>query len=180
MIKLHEELFVLTDGVPADGDLFTYIAKGGLRQIAIFDYHDMHDSENFATFRKITHSTKPLESVSSEGDEMGAEFVFDKVKEVSLIAVEQAVYGYNVEEIAEEEGMVSNIEKWSFADGFRTYRKIAEMTLFNLGDIQKAITFGAEKLADCSEEETFEFIRSLLPKEEWNVVLDGETIKIVE
>lgn len=65
-----------------------------------------NDKDGSFTKNKITHSTEPLEDVfisdTFKINVGGFEKGFNKIKQLSLPEIEEVIYGYNVEKMAEE------------------------------------------------------------------------------
>lgn len=123
---------------------------------------------------KITHSTEPI-----DGDGTGACFV--NIKPLSLSEIEEAIYGYSVEKMAESKytyKLSSNARKKGFIEGFKAHQELTKDKLFTEKDVQKIIHWASlNEDVRLSEEEMF---KSLLPKTEWNIEFDEQgKIKLI-
>lgn len=169
--------------------------------------HFYTENEWYKDAKKITHSTQPLEpSIKSDKHNNPKEFVL--IKPLSLSEVEEAIYGYSVENIWEEFNTLHNIDiplgKEQFIKVFRffnVHKELVKDKLFTVEDMKNAIkmarqmkddsvddTFDVEDISGCTEVCTYgwrkkhsdeQIIQSLLPKTEWDCCIsDGKLVII--
>lgn len=101
LIKLSDEHYIIVDDSEIkEGDyIFDNFCKiNNIQQVRKCDFDSSHYRNG--NWRKITYSTQPLEDividVTADGNAlMSVGFV--KIKELSLSEVEEAIYGYSVE-----------------------------------------------------------------------------------
>ncbi len=150
---------------------------------------------DFETQLKITHSTQPLEpSIKSDKHDNPKEFVL--IKPLSLSEVEEAIYGYSVEKMAERlySRVISENEydfKRGFEIGFNVHKELVKDKLFTVEDMINAFVAGtnsgvnyeslvdydsgnSEEAEDFAKSEFEEFKKSLLPKTEWDAEIDEQ------
>ena len=140
----------------------------------------------------ITHSTEPIES-----NNLYRRYEFINIKPLSLSEVEEAIYGYSVEKMAEKYADFSNdyipiafgdrfneTSKKDYIQGFKAHQELVEDTVFTVEDMKNAFKAGQKYGEDnsCNAEIELndneeQYIQSLLPKTEWNIIID-ETNKI--
>jgi len=144
---------------------------------------------------KITHSTQPLELIDWENGAKGKRPAFDKIKPLSLSGVEDAINGYSVEKMAEEEypinrtgsmwmpsrHEVSNMYRQEgYIKGFNVREQLAKDKVFTVEDVENIWKYalgcaethdkyGTKNKSKFIERDVKEFIQSLLPKTEWEV-----------
>ena len=119
-------------------------------------------------WNKVTHSTKKLEyhQVDPKLIDDGIEgWVFDKIKPLNINEIEELIYGYSVEKMAEKE-CIGNQAKRGFNKGFQAAMEINKDKLFTIEDMRKAINIsfrrGNERKAFFDSD--YDIIESLLPK----------------
>jgi hypothetical protein len=174
MIKLSDTHYIVVDDSEIkEGDWCVY--KTG----EIIQYLVKLNTDNL---RKITHSTEPLERYDHPAG--GYEGTFDKIKPLSLSEVEEAINGYSVEKMAEENGnnYAHSYNPDIFIEGFKAHQELVKDKLFSLATVEGCmmsianwivknnITSGTEiltKMVEISES-------LLLPKTEWDVEFDEQ------
>ena len=161
-----------------------------------FETNRIYDCKTYLSTiscEKITHSTQPLEVITSLPDTGNGEVTelnYDKIKPLLLSEVEEAIYGYNVEKMAHE-----YLQKWrsinnshlsnpihaercknDYKAGFKAATELQKDKLFTVRDIEKAIIFGFEyNHKTLYNLDVKDFIQSLRPKTEWEVeIVDGK------
>jgi len=152
--------------------------------------NDLNDKFQF----KITHSTEPIERYDHPAG--GYEGIFDKIKQLPLSEVEEAIYGFSVKNLADnyvtDESYlpVHKEENYrSYINGFKAHQELVKDKLFTVADMINAFVAGTnsganyeslvdhdsdnnEEAKEFSQNELEEFERSLLPKTEWDVEFD--------
>lgn len=186
IIKLSETHYIGVDDLsPIPNDfVYSYVTN----TIARFT-----DPRHFSdgTYKKITHSTQPLEC-----DKMWTplncerwlcnnipccgKFVNQKIKPLSLSEVEEAIYGYSVEQMAEEEypfaentthETIHKIAKEAYIKGFNTYKELVKNN-YTFEQVLDAWELGAKEGLPLTKKKKEELIQSLLPKTEWDAEID--------
>lgn len=171
LIKLSETHYIVVDDSEIKESDFALNVKIKRLNQARF----MFDSTDC---KKITHSTQPLEQYYGATDGT-LPFVYHKIKPLSLSEVEEAVYGYNVEKMAEQEidrivrMRVESPQRKKYENiwikGFKAHKELMKDKFFTIEDIEKAMI---ERL---SIEQFWEkCCKSLLPKTEWEVEFDEQ------
>lgn len=109
LIQIEKEHYIIVDDSDIKEGDFMYDIDGDIG-IAIGK-----DKSQWEGNMKITHSTQPI-----DGDEVGA--CFTKIKQLSLVEVEELLFGYNVEKMIEP--LLPKTE-WTveFIDGKLTLKK---------------------------------------------------------
>jgi hypothetical protein len=142
LIKLNEEDYIIVDDSEIKEGDFMYDIDGDLG-IAIGK-----DKFEWEGNRKITHSVKPLEEVCCTPNNQIKRYIdckgcdkkqlgFNKIKPLSLSEVEEAIYGYNVEKMAESKWneLTANLKldtlnkgMWcgGFQHGFNTHKELVK------------------------------------------------------
>ena len=133
-------------------------------------------------YRKITHSTEPLDK-----DIHGFKYWTKDIIPLSLSEVEELIYGYSVEKMAEKYKQIgidagepfkqSQLEKIAFIKGFNAHKELVKDKLFTVGDMDTALikmALCAARLGEGCLNKKNEIIESLLPKTEWEVEFDEQ------
>lgn len=187
LIKLSDTHYVgLGDGTTKKGEWYCINRQG----ISCYDGHFTLGID----CEKITHSSKPLEPNPHSGNK-----IFNKIEPLSLSEVEEAIYGYSVEKMADEYSDFERESKWgnivrnAYKAGFNARKELVKDKLFTVDDLRKAIDM-ARTLKEGSNEFEVEnilgssdgtygikqkysenqIIESLLPKTEWRVEFDEQ------
>lgn len=136
--------------------------------------------------KKITHSTQPIEKIPLDVQMVTSanDVEFINIKPLSLSEVEEAIYGYNLEKMAlEYDGrMKLDIEfiRAAFKAGFNKHKELVKDKLFTIDDIALAFRTGIEHGINPKKINTTEYIKSLLPKTEWDIKFDEQgKIKLI-
>ena len=135
LIKINEEHYIIVDGFEVKKGDFMYDIDGDIG-IAIGE-----DKSQWEGNMKITHSTQLI-----DGDEVGA--CFTKIKQLSLSEVEELLFGYNAEKMAESKWneIVVNLKldtlhkgMWcgGFQHGFNAHKELVKDKLFTVHDMLK-------------------------------------------
>ena len=143
--------------------------------------------------RLITHSTQPLEGTFSS-------ILYKGYNHISLSEVEELINGYSLEKIAEnryptpvgiykpDSGYLERRNIWK--EGFNTHKELVKDKLFTVEDMEKAlvtlisnISCEDGKLLGKSPEKVYKwitfYIKSLLPKTEWDCKVVNGKIELV-
>ena len=113
-----------------------------------------------------------------------------RVEKSPLSEVEQAIYGYNLEDMAdeyadehyEEFGMYKTIYE-AYSAGFNVHKELAKEKMFTVGDMERElVSIAAEiaskdgELSSCSPALICSWIKnkiqSLLPRTQWDIEID--------
>ena len=177
LIKLSDTHYIFVDDSEIQRGMFIYESDTKLLNEASSIY--VRNDKDF----KITHSTKPLETVKIPDEETYMKG-FQYIKPLSLSEVEEAIYGYSVEKMAEENGnnYAHSYNPDIFIEGFKAHQELVKDKLFSLATVEGCmmsianwivknnITSGTEiltKMVEISES-------LLLPKTEWDVEFDEQ------
>ena len=196
LIKLNDQHYIIVnDSEIKEGDWVCNIQKPYIKQCQDIDV-DYYNKRN-DVFKKITHSTEPLEykyGSQKHGFNMGVmssdiKLVYDQIKPLDLSEVEEAINGYSVENAAYHfcDNVVHPKDEtqslyFAFCTGFKAHQELVKDKLFTVEDMRKAMwevdrlkttnltTENFSKLVD-------KYIQSLLPKTEWECIIH-EQVKI--
>lgn len=138
----------------------------------------------------ITHSTEPIEEkMILSGGRAGQMFkTFDDIKQLNLSEVQELIYGYSVEKMANEKFPDRTIPGW--VDSFSPSERSAYIVGFNKAlELNKDMRFNTEFIiylvpkvlekqrelnaTDFNDWYNSDFLRMLFPKTEWDVEFDG-------
>lgn len=198
LIKLLDTHYIVVDNSEIKvGD--TVVEKLLTDEYELFEIHTLNDIDEVRQ-KKITHSTVPLEIDDKiphavvHGDSIFNTFkCFDKIKPLSLSEIEEAIYGYNVENMAYQEiskdyflgsGSEECTDRKNFyVKGFNAYKELVKDKVFTVKDMKKQLQSIATEIAtedgelvSCSPALIYSWIekriQSLLPKTEWDVEFD--------
>ena len=140
----------------------------------LFIIHTINDID-VKTQKKITHSTQPLEEVVWwQRETRKSKLGFDKIKQLSLSEVEELIYGYSVEKMAIRKygtSIYSIEEVEAFKAGFKAHQELVKDKLFTVEQVKKYHNIMC--LAGNVKGE--EYLRSLLPKTEWDITFDEQS-----
>lgn len=183
LIKLSEDHYiVVNDSEIKEGDWFLPISGIGweLNKPRQADSANGHNNNHCI---KITHSSEPLEECGEKlvNGKWKPAYVFgDNVQILSLSEVEEVVYGYNVEAMANDwlrinygDVLCGDAMMDGFNDGFKAHRELAKNKLFTIEDMMKGIEAGFRN-ARYHGYTPKEILQSLLPKTEWDVTFDEQ------
>ena len=177
LIKLENHYYVIDDSEIKIGDWF-YFNLDGIRDIYQVEsqFHlDRLGSDNF----KITHSTNKLEGVI----------------QLNLADVEESIYGYSVNKMAEKvypnwfTEFDTGRAYYGFIDGFKACQDLMKDTInINIEDFKKKAysffslyqtnEFDNEGLENEFERVLQVHLKLLLPKTEWEINIIDNKIKI--
>jgi hypothetical protein len=125
-------------------------------------------------WRKITHSTQPLEEY--EHPDGGYEFVFNKIQPLSLSEVEELVYGYSVKKMADNQlgGLPPAVGAYeAYIRGFKAHQEIVKdknkESIQLLTNITEWCSFMEQPIIGNQAQRALDL---LLPHAEWNVEFD--------
>ena len=204
LIKLSDTHYIIVDDSEIkEGDwMFNYsgvkyneqVVSQCTKNAAINWQQNMHINNETKSIRdcikKITHSTQPLETKNEEYAWYGGENkitakTFNKIKPLSLSEVEEAIYGYNLDDLVfnefkKQDKYTFNEFKDIFILGFKAYQELVKNKLFTVDYMKKAFraggayTLGSHEHFQQTHPDEKEFIKSLLPKTEWDVEFDEQ------
>ncbi len=148
--------------------------------------------------KKITHSTLPVEpSLRSDKHDV-KDFVF--IKSLSISDVKEAINGYDVEKMAfdaiidykpfEEIEGYKEYARHGYVEGFNAHRELVKDKLFTVEEVEAIWKYtlycaeehtklGTKNKSDYIKSDITQFIKSLLPKTEWNVEFINNKIKLI-
>ncbi len=178
-IKKGEHYIIVDDSEMREGDcwynkstgLWFKVSQDNIRM------YKQNSNMNRDGLNKITHSTQPLEGVQN----------------ILLSEIEEAIYGYSVEKMALKQYPITNVGisstltvdskvmyREGYILGFKAHQELVKDKLFTIEDMKKAYYQGHKSGLGSDNSLTFEeFIKSLLPKTEWDIeIIDGK-IKLI-
>ena len=159
LIKLSETHYIVVDDSEIKESDFALNVKIKRLNQARF----MFDSTDC---KKITHSTQPLEF-----HEYNNCYFFNDIKKISLLEVEEVIYGYSVEKMAEKEFPLLD-ESWcrtgatheenlqllghrrTYIKGFNACKELVKDKLFTIEDIFNYSQMICEKLPELKKLQT--------------------------
>lgn len=198
LIKLSETHYIVVDGSrihPSEKSVKVYVDKLIGTTLVVCDNNVCEVDLGWTTTqlktgcRRITHSTQPLEGNHTENvcwdcrgkiTDKGVCFCNNEVKNISLSEVEEAIYGYSVEKMAEnysKEGCWPGVRKKSYIEGFNAHKELVKDKLFTVEDMKKAISLAwnyGQKSENNLTDSMDVIIQSLLPPTEWKVTFDEQ------
>jgi hypothetical protein len=130
--------------------------------------------------KKITHSTQPLES-----NNLYRKLDFINIKPLSLLEVEELIYGYNVQTMAKQQTIIDefNSEK-SYVNGFNAHKEIVKDKLLSiqLYSNNNHLEWIYNRMIEVhGENPNYDYmiafkkiIQSLSPPTEWDVTFDEQ------
>lgn len=171
LIKLSETHYIIVDESEIKEGNWYYNNKVLFLSDQVFD--DGNNPNQNKANKKITHSTQPLESKFSS-------IIYRGYYHISISEVEEAIYGYSVEKLAESANGYAVYgkplgEKYlafneGYQSGFNAHKELVKDKLFDDEVFDTAIqVVGSDKVTTIRE-----FIQSLLPKSEWEVEFDEQ------
>jgi hypothetical protein len=186
LIKLNDQHYIVVDDSEIkEGDWVCNIQRPYIKQCQDIDV-DYYNKRN-DVFKKITHSTEPLEykyGSQKHGFNMGVmssdiKLVYDQIKPLDLSEVEELINGYSVEKMSYEatkkqlirifsgesaEDIDDDIQKrrYYYELGFNAHKELVKDKLFTVENIEQAMIEGLT-----IEQFWEKCCKSLLPKTEW-------------
>lgn len=214
LIKLTETHYVIVDNSKINkGDYFIDLKRESYRKPYLCDIGPTNSfiltkEINFPIEGcfKITHSNQPLakplfftnafeSELSLSVNGLNDTFIeLWGCKKLSLLEIEEAIYGYSVEKLAEKVYPISAEYKEKYktdytnfndcwVEGFKAHQEITKDKLFTVKDIINAISKGKELAGSFGKDESDKrnnYINSLLPKTEWDIEIDKQSkIKLI-
>jgi hypothetical protein len=173
LIKLSDTHYIIVDDSEIkEGDLNIPSDFSKIEDVSVTSKEDLeivNDRQN--GYLKITYSTQPIEEIVWwEKETRKSKLGFDKIKPLSLSEVEELIYGYSVEKMAnshcEEQNRLSNsYDHGSFIEGFKAHQELVKDKLFTAQDVINIV----EKSRETGLTAEYFIIKHLLPKTEWKV-----------
>ena len=189
IIKLTDTHYIVVDDSEIkEGNWVCNIQRPYAKQCQDIDV-DYYNRRN-DVFKKITHSTQPLEpSIKSDRHDNPEEFVL--IKPLSLSEVEEAINGYSTYELFKKiDGSCEKgqYEHWLFEQGFNAYKELVKDKLFTVEDMLNFSWWLNKNLGQYSSDENAHFELKYFnqwkklnpPKTEWDVTFDEQgKIKLI-
>jgi hypothetical protein len=178
LIKINEDHYIVVDDAEIEKGDFVYCSREGFEPILQQEVNPEGVNKDTCML-KITHSTQPL-----EGDDFTS--WFDYIKPLSLSEVEEAINGYSVEKMAWDEIQKITQEKSEalsvlpyigngYIRGFNAYKELVkDKLLITDKDLFNFLYFAKTHSQYSDKAIVDEFIKSLLPKTEWEVTFDEQ------
>ena len=176
LIKLSESHYIVVDDSEIKmGDFYWTPIKRSIEQCVkklLIIKGGQNDIEQF----KITHSTQALEQSKSISNNCGIvePNVFINIKPFSLLEVEELIYGYSAEKMADEvikkEGSIYKdaiIGKSKWIEGFNAHRQLVKDKLFT--DIKNLFESYGDNFA---AKKIWEDAQDVINPTEWEVTFD--------
>lgn len=188
LIKLSELHYIIIDDSEIKNKDYKYCPLDDVVRIHK-QSGQYYDTKEF----KVTHSTEPLEEVVWwERETRKSKLGFDKIKLLSLSEVKEAINGYNVQEMAENNSKKAKSTDGiggrylGYIDGFKAHQELVKDKLFTEQQLRdsifKAIDIWMNNMtkdsSEINESEIKNIIQSL-QKTEWNIELIEGKIKLI-
>lgn len=164
LIKLSELHYIIIDDSKIKEGDYKWHRVTGIRKALV--------DGNYTNQFKITHSTEPLCH-----DENGSYYPMT-VTAFSLSEIEEAVYGYSADKMAEEFAKKYSIydtaqddTEYGFREGFRAHQELVKDKLFTIEDMKKAIDYTKRYGSQNSKQW---ILNELLPSTEWDIEFDKQ------
>jgi hypothetical protein len=136
-------------------------------------------------YKKITHSTQPLEDYGNPKLNDSTK-TWLTINYLDLKKLEEAIYGYSVEKLAEAHFHKAytnyKVRQHGYITGFNAHKELVKDKLFTIEDMERAIEMAREgivvrKISEWETEKEFDYtdqqiIQTLLPKTEWDIEID--------
>jgi len=206
LIKLSDEHYIIVnDSEIKESDYFLwkdeihkFHSDYGYGMKTWTNYDKKDDSSlivNWSNYRgNITHSTEPLENglgKSINGTYPTKYLRFDKIKQLSISEVEEAIYGYSVENMAYEwlykdetenkakQGYPLKPMEYGYIKGFKAHQEIVKDKLFTSSFLLELVPKVLEKQKELNDSDfndwyNSDFLKMLFPKTEWNIEFDEQ------
>lgn len=188
LIKLSDTHYIVVDDSEINEGDWCLKWSGGKWNICFmdrFNFKLQKELWNETVYKKITHSTQP--------ESLGTNWM-QSVKPLLLSEVEEAIYGYSVEKMAEENLswfklencsniVVSEMIVSSFKAGFKAHQELVKDKLFTIEDMINAHYIGwidreeSTKISYPKARDNFK--QSKFPKTEWECTINNGKIELV-
>jgi hypothetical protein len=163
LIKLSDTHYIIVDDSEIkEGDYYFSKTSDGVF-IRSIGGHWINEYDK-AMYKKITHSTQPLEGVIT----------------IPLSEVEEAINGYSVEKIAIKrwgKDLATKGHRIGFIDGFKAHQELTKDKLFTVEELYTAFscgrTYEKSNHEGVGQSELVDYIQSLR-QTEWNVEITPE------
>lgn len=175
LIKLSDTHYIVVDDSEIKKGDFKYCPFDDVNKIHIQE-GDFYDKNEF----KITHSNQPLEKREGHPVKGGGLWTFDKVKQLSLSEIEEAINGYSVEKMAEnyyntlgalgteyDKTTSINLIIW----GFKAHQELVK-DMVSLSKVFEILDLYTDAAPISYLKRELE--KQLLPKTEWNIEITSE------
>ena len=182
LVKLSASHYVVVDG----SEIKDLKAVDGLYHLE--RYNIMVKFPDFlydlSECRIITHSTIPIEDVVIDVTPDGSSIIglgFDKINQISLTEVEEAIQGYSAESsFLSKYGVPLNnnseIRKEGYFEGFKAHEDLVKDKFVLSKDDIKAVVYSSYRAANLesvsASDMLDEVIKNYSPKTEWDVCFD--------
>ena len=204
LIKLSNTHYIVIDDSEIQEGDWVYKIQHSHTSLFYVDCEELADdfNRNKDNYKKITHSTEPLEM--QKMNSLGSHFAFVKIKELSLSEVEESINGYSVEKLAENhiKENETSFDNWKeiaytrvgYIEGFKAHQEFVKDKLFTLDDMKRFLAKTIEN-APSTESHTemisnkayrhhvldvlFDnLIQHFLPKTEWDITIDEQITEV--
>lgn len=189
LIKLSEDHYIIVDDSRK-----SLTSKGGSGYYLGYDHkiYSISDISNKPVIGQITHSTQYLGFLHEKGiTTANLKPDWTNVKYMSLSEVQEAIYGYSVEKMAQSAFTHPDFGKYKigsvayyngYKDGLKAHQELTKDKLFTVDDMWQAFDSGVMFGKEGGETELECFNRELkdiLPKTEWEVEFIDGKIKLL-
>lgn len=152
--------------------------------------HKPTTNEWYKKEKKITHSTQPLDRKCSScnGEDECIECI-TLLKPLSLAEVEEAIYGYSVEKMADNctneilpnsSHKVTGAFSAGYEYGFNAHKHLTKDKLFTIEDLRRSIKYARQLNAAANDAFGVEEIISMLrPKTQWDCCISDDKLVIL-
>ena len=188
LIKLSDTHYIIVDDSEiqeGNKPCYCYNSIKATWDNDIIFYQGTMPMYHYKGFKKITHSTQPLGTLLNASSHKQMHVIEREIKLIPLSEVEETVCGYSVEKMAIKKYGIKNPlndedERYynshgvaiaeGYVSGFKAHQELVKDKLFTVEQIKKYHNIMC--LAGNVKGE--EYLRSLLPKTEWDVEFDEQ------
>jgi hypothetical protein len=186
LLKLSETHYIVVDDSEIkEGDKFYCITNKVIFTAHTIEYleeynkledsnHNFYVNSKYA--QKITHSTQP--------ELLGTGWM-QSVLPLFLSEVEEAIYGYSVDKMADKliscsDNIDSQLIKEVWKGGFKAHKELVKDKLFTIDDMKLCYMQGWNQGRENRSTEMSNYIQSRLPKTEWECTINEQgKIKLI-
>jgi hypothetical protein len=189
LLKLSEAHYIVVDDCKIEVNYWCVLLDSVGNIFSVPQQYTNPKNQNLNEgMKRITHSTQPLEIITAlpdTGQGEVTELSYNKIKPLSLLEVEELIYGYNVQTMAKQQTIIDefNSEK-SYVNGFNAHKEIVKDKLLSiqLYSNNNHLEWIYNRMIEVHGENpnydymiTFKkIIQSLFPPTEWDVTFDEQ------
>jgi hypothetical protein len=189
LLKLSEAHYIVVDDCKIEVNYWCVLLDSVGNIFSVPQQYTNPKNQNLNEgMKRITHSTQPLEIITAlpdTGQGEVTELSYNKIKPLSLLEVEELIYGYNVQTMAKQQTIIDefNSEK-SYVNGFNAHKEIVKDKLLSiqLYSNNNHLEWIYNRMIEVhGENPNYDYmiafkkiIQSLFPPTEWDVTFDEQ------